>query len=175
MDPEPGTTGATCREVRGRHLDSPQRLEVAASVPTTSYVDWFSPGSFVELSDAEALALPAFERHQAGVIVSLDETRSTPVTKPLGFEQIRLPSSRRFVDGLTIPAEVLERMEATTAPPSIRPRPVRFSVVDDRFTVQDGGGGVLATGVGAVAARLVTRGAGGSVQHAADRVVELTV
>ncbi len=85
-------------------LDSPQRLEVTASVPTASYLDWFSPGSFVELSDAEALALPAFERHQAGVIVTLDETRSTPVTKPLGFEQIKLPSSRRFVDGLTIPA-----------------------------------------------------------------------
>ena len=156
-------------------LDRPQRLEVTASVPTSGYVDWFSPGSFVELSDAEALALPAFERHQAGVVVTLDETRSTPVTKPLGFEQIKLPRTRTFVDGLTIPAQVLERMEATTAPPSIRPRPARFGVVDDRFTVQDGGGGVLATGVGAVAARLATRGAGGSVQHAADHLVELTV
>jgi hypothetical protein len=109
------------------------------------------------------------------VIVTFDETRSTPVTKQLEFEQIRLPATRRFVDGVAIPAEVLERMEATTAPPSIRPRPARFGVVDDRFTVQDGGGGVLASEVGAVAARLSARTSGASVQHAADRVVELAV
>jgi hypothetical protein len=157
-------------------LDSPQRLGVTASVPTTDYLDWFSPGSFVELSDAEALALPAFERHPAGIVVTLDETRSTPVTKQLEFEEIRLPATRRFVDGLTIPAAVIERMEATATPPSIRPRPARFGIADDRFSVQDVTGGALATEVSAVAARLAARTNGaGSVQHAADRLVELTI
>ena len=178
VEPEPrAARPARSRRSRTARSTRPQRLEVTASVPTSGYVDWFSPGSFVELTDAEAMALPAFERHQAGVVVTLDETRSAPVTKPLGFERDpAAPALARSSTGSTIPAHVLERMEATTAPPSIRPRPARFGVVDDRFTRRrTGGGGVLATGVGAVAARLATRGAGGSVQHAADQLVELTV
>ena len=109
-------------------LDAPQRVGVEASVPTSAHLDWFSPGSFVELTEAEAMALPAFERHQAGVVVTLAVTRSAPVTKDVTFEEIRLPSTRRVVDGLTIPGHVLDRMQAVDAPPAVRPRPPRFGL-----------------------------------------------
>jgi len=156
-------------------LDTPQRLDVRASVPTTPHVDWFSPGSFVELTEAEAMALPAFERHRAGVVVSLDATRSTGVATDVSFEEIRLPSTRRVVDGFVIPAHVLDRMEAVAAPVSIRRRPARFGVLDDRFRVESGPGTVLATDVSAVAAYLAGRAGRGSSQHFADRLVTVTV
>jgi hypothetical protein len=157
-------------------LDTPQRLDVRASVPTTAHVDWFSPGSFVELTEAEAMALPAFERHQAGVVVSLDVTRSAGVPTDVSFEEIRLPSTPpRVVDGFVIPAHVLDRMEAVAAPVSIRPRPARFEVLDDRFRVEAGPGTVLATDVSAVAAHLAGRDGRGSSQHVADRLVAVTV
>jgi hypothetical protein len=156
-------------------LGAPQRVDVHASVPTTAHLDWFSPGSFVELTEAEAMALPAFERHQAGVVVSLDVTRSAPVPTDVGFDEIRLPSTRRVVDGLVIPGHVLDRMEAMAAPTSIRPRPARFEVFDDRFRVEVGAGAVLVSDVGAVAARLAARRDNASTQHVTDRLVEITV
>jgi hypothetical protein len=155
-------------------LGSPQRLGVAATVATAAHLDWFSPGSFVELSEAEALALPAFERHQAGIAAPFEVTRSTGVQATVTFEEIRLPSTRRFVDGLVIPGHVLDRMVAVAAPVSIRPRPARFGVVDDRFRVEAGPGTVLAADVSAVAAHLEARGGRGSRQHVADRLVEVT-
>ncbi len=155
-------------------LDAPQRLDVRASVPTTPHLDWFSPGSFVELTETEELALPAFEQHQAGVVVSLDVTRSAGAAADIGFEEIRLPSTRRIVDGLVVPGFVLDRALAVAAPPSIRPRPARFGILDDRFTVESSSGAVLAANVGAVAAHLAGRGGRGSTQHAADRLVTVT-
>ena len=156
-------------------LDKPQRLQVQASVPTTPHVDWFSPGAFVELTEAEEMALPAFERHQAGVVVSLDVTRSAAVTADFEFDEIRLPSTRGFFDGLGVPAEVLDRMQAVDAPSSIRPRPARFRVLDERFRVETGAGTVLAADVGAVAAHLAGRGGRGSSQHVADGHVAVMV
>lgn len=156
-------------------LDAPQRLDVQATVPTTAHEDWFSPGSFVDLTEAEAMALPSFERHQAGVVASFDETRSAGVTVDVKFQEIRLPSTPRIVDGIFVPHDVLERMNAVAAPPSIRPRPPRFGVRDDLFRVEAANGEVLATDVSAVSAHLAGRTRRAATQHVADRRVEVTV
>jgi hypothetical protein len=152
-------------------LDEPQRVEVHASVASEPFLDWFSPGSFLELSEAETLALPAFERHQAGVVVSLAAPpRSAGGTVDVTYEEIRLPETRLKVAGLAIPAHVLERMQATDAPPSIRPGPPRFGVRDDRFGVSTGPGPVVAD-LSAVEAYLAGRASGAASQHASDRLV----
>jgi hypothetical protein len=156
-------------------LENPQRLDVRASVPTTAHLDWFSPGSFVELTEAEAMALPAFERHPAGVVASLDVTRSAGVIVDVAYEEIRLPSTTRVVPGFVIPVQVLDRMQAVAAPAAIRPRPARFGLVDDRFSVESGAGAALATDVTAVGAHLAGRGGRGATQHVADRLVEISV
>jgi hypothetical protein len=156
-------------------LDAPQRLGVSASVPITPHLDWFSPGSFVELTEGEELALPAFERHPAGVVVSLTESPSAGSSTEVGFEEIRLPSTTRPAGATPIPDHVLDQMAAVAAPISIRPRPARFGLLDDRFEVVAGPGMVLAADVSAVAAHLAGRGAHGSSQHIADRRVALTV
>jgi hypothetical protein len=152
-------------------LDKAQRVGVRASVPTDAFVDWFSPGTFVELEDSEELALPAFERQQAGVTVQPPvDPRATPATVNVSYEEIRLPSPiRHIVDGLLIPGHVLERMEAMDAPPSIRPGPTRFSVGGEAFTVETTTGTVaFASEVAAHVAGRTTRAAR---QHVADRLV----
>jgi hypothetical protein len=152
-------------------LDSAQRLEVHGAVSTTPFLDWFSPGSFVDLSEAEEMALPAFERHQAGLTVSLAATpRSAATPINVTYEEIRLPATRQIVDVLSVPLHVLEQMQASAAPPSIRPGPIRFALADDRFTVETEAGTVVA-GVTEVEAHLAGRTERASRQHVADRLV----
>jgi hypothetical protein len=171
--------GFTIENYEDGKLDTPQRLDVQASVPVTPHLDWFSPGSFVELTDAEAMALPAFERHPAGVVLALDATRSAPVPTTVDYDEIRLPDRRRLVDGLAVPDHVLDRMSAIAAPTAIRPRPARFAVFDERFRVEDDAGAVVVADVGAVAARLAARGDGrglgriAATQCTTDLLVEL--
>ncbi|MGE5691549.1 MAG: DUF6603 domain-containing protein [Pseudomonadota bacterium] len=152
-------------------LAKSQRVEVHASVPTDAFLDWFSPGTFVELEESEELALPAFERQQAGVTVRPPvDPRATPTTVPVSYEEIRLPSPiRHIVDGLLIPGHVLERMEAKDAPPSIRPGPTRFTVDEEAFTVETATGTVVLAGE--VAAHVAGRATSAAKQHVADRLV----
>ncbi len=152
-------------------LAKAQRVEVHASVPTDAFLDWFSPGTFVELEESEELALPAFERQQAGVTVKPPvDPRATPTTVPVSYEEIRLPSPiRHIVDGLLIPGHVLERMEAMDAPPSIRPGPTRFTVGEEAFTVETAAGTVVLAGE--VAAHVAGRTTFAAKQHVADRLV----
>jgi hypothetical protein len=167
--------GLTIDTFEDGKLDSPQRLEVHAAVPTTPFVDWFSPGSFVELSEAEEMALPAFERHQAGLTISLaapPRSAATPID--VTYEEIRLPATRQIVDVRSVPLYVLEQMQAASAPPSIRPGLARFGVTDDRFTVETEAGAVVATGVSAVEAQLIGRAERVSRQHVADRLVTVS-
>ena len=166
--------GLAIEQFEDDRLEAPQRLGVVATVPATPHLDWFSPGAFVELTDAEEMALPAFERHAAGIVASFEVTRSTGLAVDIKYEEIRLPSATRIVDGFRVPAGVLARMEARAAPPSIRPRPPRFDVLDDRFRVEREGGDVIATDVSAVQAWLAGRSPGAARQHVADRVVEVS-
>lgn len=152
-------------------LAKAQRVEVHASVPTDAFLDWFSPGTFVELEESEELALPAFERQQAGVTVKQPvDPRATPTTVLVSYEEIRLPSPiRHIVDGLLIPGHVLERMEAMDAPPSIRPGPTRFTVGEEAFTVETATGTVVLAGE--IAAHVAGRTTFAAKQHVADRLV----
>jgi hypothetical protein len=154
------------------HLDPPRRLNVSASRATSPQLDWFSPGAFVALSEAEEMALPSFEQHQAGVSVTADFTRSASVVRPSEVEEIRLPESRRVVPGFTFPRHVIDRLDAVEGEMSIRPRPGRFELRGTGFSV-DAAGVVVATGTTAVQARLVARGSNGAVQHPTDRLVEV--
>jgi hypothetical protein len=165
--------GLTIETFEDGKLDTPQRLEVHAAVPTTSFLDWFSPGSFVDLSEAEEMALPAFEQHQAGLTISLaSPPRSAATTINVTYEEIRLPATRQIVDVLSIPLHVLEQLQATAAPASIRSDgQVRFGVTDDRFTVETETGTVVVAGVSEVEAHLAGRAERASRQHVADRLV----
>lgn len=153
------------------HLDTPQRLSVTASPPATPHRDWFAPGAFVELSDAEEMALPSFEQFQSGVVVTAAATRSTSVTAPFVVEEIRIPGLPAPRPGFTVPDYVLDRLGAIDAAVSPRPQPRRFDLADPGFLV--GVAGAAETVPTAVQARLAARPTGAVVRHAVDRLVSL--
>lgn len=153
-------------------LDAPQRLEVVASRPTSAVSDLFSPGAFVDLSDAEMMALPAFEEHQAGVAITAEPSRSAPVVVSVQVEEIRLPARRRLVDLGSVPLHVLEQLAAADTAPTLPPRPGRFAVAGGRFDVVDAVGGAV-TGLTAVQATVAARAGTATVRHPRDEVVVL--
>ncbi len=153
------------------HLETPQRLAVTASHPTSAHRDWFTPGAFVELSDAEEMALPSFEQFQAGVVVTSAATRSTSVTAPFVVTEIRIPGPPTPRPGLTVPDHVLDRLGAIDASVSLRPQRRRFELTDPVFLV--GVAGAAEPVPTAVQAWLTARPTRAVVQHAADRLVSL--
>lgn len=165
--------GLPIETFEGGHLDRAQRLDVRTTALAAPRRDWFSPGSFVELSEAEEMALPAFERHRSGVEIELEISRSAPVPVEFEIEEIRLPETRRTVPGTHLPADVLDRMLATAEPAAIRPRPPRITVRDGQFRmVGDPGAGAE---LSATAAHLAARNGRQTSQHVADRLVTVTV
>lgn len=154
-------------------LDDAQQLEVVASRPSVSFRDLFSPGSFVDLSEAEAMALPAFEEHSSGLVVTAESTSAAAVTIAVEVEEIRLPERRRRTPLFDIPEFVLERTQATSTPTTLPPRPGRFAVATPAFEVVTPAGTTQATGLGAVHARLRSRSPGVAVRHPADVVVAI--
>ena len=156
-------------------LDEPQRLEVHATVPTTPHVDWFSPGSFVELSEAEELALPAFERQQAGVVVSLPGRPGRPAatTAPSSYEEIRLPRTRRTRRRIRDPwaragADAGDRGAPPGDPPAARRASASARTASGRGATRGRRSPRRRRGRGAPRR---PRDARGATQHAADRLV----
>jgi hypothetical protein len=108
----------------GAPLGSMQR--VTATVPNQSggVDELFAPGSFITLSDAEALNRPAFERLPAGIVSAggADVTGGTKQqrTTPIEFRKVRaepwerVAASTRFL--LDLPAGVLSMLAARDAP-----------------------------------------------------------
>ena len=155
------------------HLRAPQRLSVTASRSADPHLDWFTPGAFVALSDAEEMALPSFEQHQAGVVVSAAVTRSASVARPFEVEEIRLPGNPRPRPGIGFPGHLIDRLDAVSGGMSMRSQPTRFEVRDDGFRVHANGAVITAGGASAVQARLAARASNGAVQHPADRLVDI--
>jgi hypothetical protein len=169
--------GFTVTTFEGDRLASPQRVTVTAAA-ADPLKDWFSPGQFLALSEAETLALPSFERHQSGLVVGLEETRSAPTTATVEVEEIRLPAPPHVGGSMTVPDGVLDRMLGRDAPVTIPPRPPRFAVTDELFRVDAVAPGELLSAVEAhTRTRMAADPADGSppVQHRADRLVDLVV
>lgn len=155
----------------GGRLATPQRLMVQVSVSSIPILDWFSPGTYVELSDAEEMALPAFERHQSGFAVSLEELRSPATTTSVGITEIRLPLPPRIGGAVIVPQVVLVGMAGRSSAVSFPPSRPRFAVDDDRFSVVESSGAVAVDGLTAVRAHTLATARGMLVQHSTDQLI----
>jgi hypothetical protein len=156
----------TLTQFEGSPLAAPQRLVVTAA-GATPYQDWFSPGQFVQLSAAEQLALPSFERHTAGVVLAADETTSAPLDVTIEVEEFRLPAPPRRGADLGLHDNLLQQLHgrdaALTVPADDAPR---FRVSDDAFRV-DG------TDLHVSAVQAYVQAGSTATQHRADRLVGL--
>ena len=80
----------------GQPLATSQSMRVTASTLGGGPVqDWFSPGSFAELSQAESLTRPSFERLDAGLLLGFQEDHVAGVDHPYTVIEIRIPNLPR--------------------------------------------------------------------------------
>jgi hypothetical protein len=129
----------------GQPLDAQQSVVVDSAQAQGAVRDWFSPGSFANLSESEALNRPAFERLDAGVGIGFGPAASAAVRHDVQVVEIRLPEPPRFgVDALAFAAVVLDAARARIAAPAVRTATAKVKVTEERFAVRDRDGGLVA-------------------------------
>ncbi len=156
----------------GQPLSTPQSLAVTASVPGAVRVqDWFSPGSFAELTQAEALTRPSFERLDAGVVIGFADDRSAGLDHPFTVIEIRLPEPPRVGVVFTFPAVTLDAVLSRTGDGGVRSRSPLVTVGDETFVVRGGDGQVVETARSQSEAFQKARALGGHALPETDVVV----
>ena len=82
------------QRIGGAPLEEPQMVEATSPQLTEAELDWFAPGSFADLTDAEALNRRAFERLTGGLRFGAPGTDDGPAaTLQVTVRQIRLPAA----------------------------------------------------------------------------------
>lgn len=170
--------GLRVQKIEGDRLADPQRVTVKATQPSVPTDDWFGIGQFVDLSLSETLALPAFERHQAGLEITLEQTRATPLQAEVDVTEIRIPGPQ-FPGGVVVlPDWLLDGVVAREGEPAIRGGAPRFAITDPVFAVNlPGAPGAVSEVDAFLAAVSVASGDApvASTSHPADRLVELAL
>jgi hypothetical protein len=86
-------------------LASPQTVHVTGPDVAGPDQDWFAPGQFTTLSDADALSAPSFERLQGGVRLGPTGADDGPAaTITVTVKQIRIPAPPVLTGTFTLPA-----------------------------------------------------------------------
>jgi hypothetical protein len=111
-------------------------------------LDWFAPGMFVDLSDAEKLNRAGFEELEAGVILAADTAIDSPAEEySFHFEEYRIPDPEKVQgDGRDLPAWLLDAADGRI--PAHRRRGVAVSMTPNRFEVRSIDTGVLLSDTG---------------------------
>ncbi len=124
-------------------LKDPHAITVIAAVDHWVRDD-FSPGSFVDLTQAEQLHLPSYESHESGVMLSSGTRESALVTKTIEVINAIIPDpSPAISHGILWPAGVLAasgNLNAVAAP--VR-KPPKFRVAQDLFKVMKKDGSIV--------------------------------
>jgi hypothetical protein len=136
--------------------------------------DWFAPGGFTELSDADALNRAAFSRLQAGVrlgLAGIDDGPAKP--KVVTVRQIRLPHPAVELTALALPGWLQRSAAGRTGTPERDQVTPRFAVRDEEWSLH--AGGTVTVGLSQPQAhQLATVGAAGTAVATTDTVPALT-
>ena len=135
------------RRVRDVPLAAPDEANVELadfSVATSIELaeEWFSPASFLELSGADALNRPSFERLQAGLAFRLATDRGSPHTvtvQALEFLKPEVPSAPAAVH--LFPLGLLVAIGARSEEPAARTTEPIIGLVPEQWLVVGNGGG----------------------------------
>lgn len=160
------------QRVGGAPLGSPELVEAAGPQVTGPELEWFAPGSFAELSAADALDRPAFERLSGGLRFGAPGVDDGPdATLQVTVRQIRLPASSRNVRGSSFPAWLTEATLGRLgfgADIAVTPA---LAVHQEPWTVVDDAGEMVTGDVSAAQAhQLAALGRIGVATAAADRI-----
>jgi len=135
----------------GTPLASAQAVRIVVPNATTTPVsEWFSPGSFTNLNDSEALNQPAFERLESGVKIGLGQAKSPIVGKNVGVHIFYLPQPDPVDAALagSIPDLLAEAVDGRQAPSSdFEHRPSTVRVRAPGWTLRDLSGAAIQQGL----------------------------
>jgi hypothetical protein len=159
----------------GAPLTRPETVVASGPQVTGPEVDWFAPGSFTDLKDADALNRRAFERLHGGVRLGADGTDNGPSASiTVTVKQIRLPAPPSLILALALPAWLLR---ATAGRLGAVERDVvspALGVRGETWTVHGSSGGVVADGLSqAQAHQLATVGGAGTAVAASDHIAAM--
>jgi hypothetical protein len=165
------------QRIGGAPLDAPELVQAASPQLAGAELDWFAPGSFAELTDAEALNRRGFERLTGGLRFGMPGTDDGPAAdKDVIVRQIRLPAKATAeVFATTFPAWLTAATFSRVG--GVIDEPVKPSVTmhEETWTVVDPAGGTLAADLsGAQAHQLAALGPAGVAVATADRIPAFT-
>ena len=142
------------KRAAGKRLASEQsvRVEAAGTVaqPGGGVDDWFAPGTFLELTQAEAVTLPPFQRMRAGMVVELPEHDGSPApgsTEYVTFVRRGGPSTPEeetaldgFILSVVMPLRALAMAAGRTARAVVEDRSPLVAVAQEAWVVHAAGG-----------------------------------
>jgi hypothetical protein len=134
--------------LEGVPLSRPQAVVAESGTARGAAQDWFSPGTFIDLSESEALNRAAFERLEAGLQLGSGFSALEPVTHLIDFETIRLPEETPLaVEAVLFPSALLDAIEGRRAPGRVLEATPIIAVRDETWTVRGQNGAVLDVGL----------------------------
>jgi hypothetical protein len=159
----------------GVPLKAPQAVVVEAQGATGISEDWFSPGTFINLSQSEGLNRSGFERLQAGIQFGFGYQVSETVSHDIEVKTIRLPELPKSPeqDGLQLLLPLFSQLFMSaiygrTAPGAALSKPPLIGVSDELWQVQAANGTVMATGLKQTDAHQRARAIGGTALPMGD-------
>lgn len=163
--------GLLLERLDGEPLSRRQSVVVTAPVASVPVQDWFSPGSFSNLSVAEALNRRTFERLDAGLALTFGPAGSETVQHEISMIEIRIPRPpHRGLPPFVLPEVVLAATWERTSPAQVRTRAPRFTVREEQYAVRRPDGSVVESGRSRADAFQRARLAGAVAVPAADLV-----
>jgi hypothetical protein len=155
----------------GNPLAAQQSVVVECTQAQSPAQDLFAPGSYTNLSQADQLNRPAFERLDAGVVFGAAPAAAVAVNHPVTVIEIRLPARIQLVAfAFAFSAVTLAGAAARTAPSAVRTTDAKVSVRDERFAVRGANGSLLVDDRSATDAHQQARRAGAVALPSADVV-----
>jgi hypothetical protein len=156
--------GLLLERFEGTPLRRPETITATSAHTSGEERDWFAPGSYAELTDADALDRRSFERLAAGVrLATGDDGMSNPLVHTITVEEIRLPQPRprppdrrpgvELPDWLLDAAHVREGRTGAHLPPPV------VQVSEERWQVLSSDGRPLVATTGEAQAHQLARAA----------------
>jgi hypothetical protein len=121
-------------------LTRPQALVVESPLQHEATQEWFSPGTFINLAQSEALNQSAFERLDAGLKLGFGSRRaSTEHKHSLTVKTLRLPEPQPvLLPFLAFPFGLLDAVAERAAPLKLTIAPPVLKIKDEKWTVKQG-------------------------------------
>jgi hypothetical protein len=156
----------------GAPLTSPETVSATGPQVTGPDEDWFAPGGFAELFDADALNRRAFERLRGGVRLGVAGTDDGPLAAiDVQVKQVRIPNPPVDMAAAALPGWVLRAAAGRAGTIERDPVVPALGVRSEAWVLRGGDGAVVADGLSqAQAHQLATVAAAGTAVARSDTV-----